>query len=102
MNDKQAYQIIKEELDKYIVFVPHNSNIARIIVKKIHAYVVEETKYAESRRLYRVVTYRIASIVSEFIIVYLITGSIEFSIAIAPICMIVHSALHWLVDKLIR
>jgi len=48
----------------------------------------------------RIVTYRILSIVSEFIIVWIVTGSLLIPSITTPICILVHTGLHWLVEKL--
>ena len=101
MNEQQVYEIIKEELKHTVVFQLYQGDLARRITNKIKLYIKEQTYLERENRLKRVIIYRIASISSEYLIVYLVTGSLFIPIITTPICVVVHSLLHWLVDRVI-
>ena len=101
MNEQQVYEIIKEELKHTVVFQLYRGDLARRITNKIKLYIKEQTYLERENRLKRVIIYRIASISSEYLIVYLVTGSLLIPIVTTPICVIVHSILHWCIDKMI-
>ena len=47
----------------------------------------------------RIITYRVLSIVSEFIVVLIITGSILIPSITTPICFCTHTGIHWIVER---
>ena len=101
MNEEEVYQIIKDELKHTVVFQIYEGDLARRILNKIKAYVKEENLVHKENRLKRVISYRLLSISSEYLIVYLVTGSLLIPIITTPICVVVHSLLHWIVDRVI-
>lgn len=95
-------QAIKEiEQGKIILCVPNNI-IADRILKKIRIYIKEEEYLHRDNKIRRIVSYRILSIVSEFLMVTLITGHWEYGLITTPACLVVHTALHALVERIWR
>ena len=101
MNEEQVYQLIKNELKHSVVFQVYEGDLALKITKKIQTYIKENKLIERENRLKRVIFYRILSIGSGYLIVYLVTGSLFIPIITTPICVVVHSILHWLVDRVI-
>jgi len=55
-----------------------------------------------SNKLKRVIIYRILSVFSEYAIVYAATGSFVIPIFTTPICIIVHTLLHYSLERIIK
>lgn len=51
------------------------------------------------QRLKRILIYRGVSVISEYLIVLVVTGNYVYGLITTPICVAVHSILHWYVDK---
>jgi len=50
----------------------------------------------------RIISYRILSIVSEFIVVFILTGSIAISSVAAPVCLVLHTSIHYFIEKIFK
>lgn len=50
----------------------------------------------------RIICYRALSITSEFIVVYLLTGSIAISSIAAPVCLVLHTGIHYGIEKIFK
>jgi hypothetical protein len=56
-----------------------------------------------SKRVKRVLVYRILSVASEYLIVYVATGgSIIIPMVTTPICIVVHTGLHYAIERSIK
>jgi len=100
MDDNEVYKIIRDELNHYMIFHPRQEDIAIRILNKIRAYIKEEQYLHRENRIKRILSYRILSLTSEWLVFYLITGNLEISLLGTVItCIGLHSILHWIVDK---
>ena len=59
-------------------------------------------RFLSQKRGKRIVAYRILSIISEFIIIWLFTGSLIIPSIVAIACVVVHTGLHYLVESIWR
>ena len=50
----------------------------------------------------RIISYRFLSIVSEFTVIFILTGSVTISSIAVPICLILHTGLHYGVEKIFK
>jgi len=48
----------------------------------------------------RILTYRFLAIGTEFLIVFFATGSIVIPAITTPICIVTHTGIHWLVERI--
>jgi len=100
MDDNEVYKIIKNELNHYTIFHPRQEDIARRILNKIKIYIKEEQYLHRENRIKRIISYRILALISEWLVFYVITGNLEISLVGTVItCIGLHTALHWIVDK---
>ena len=100
MNENEVYQIIKDELNHYVIFFPKQEDIARRILNKIRVYIKEEQYLHRENRIKRILSYRVLSLTSEWLVFYLITGNLEISLLGTVItCIGLHSILHFIIDK---
>lgn len=102
MNEEDVYEIIKTELDKYMIFKPLNEDISRRIVLKIRAFVIEQKCHRRNLRFKRVLLYRVIAVGTGFLATFLWTGSWEAATGLSIIIEIVHSVMHYLMDKWIE
>jgi len=47
----------------------------------------------------RIIAYRFLSIFTEFVIVYLATGSLLIPTITTPMCIFTHTGIHYLIEK---
>jgi len=103
LNGKQAYDVIKNELKKYLIFDREGCKISvegltNKIFSKLHAYLKEEENYHKSKRTKRIVVYRVVTMVSGVLVIYILTGSVSLSIASTIVVNVVNTAIHYLVE----
>jgi hypothetical protein len=56
-----------------------------------------------SKRIKRILVYRIVSVASEYFIVYVATGgSIIIPMFTTPICIVVHTGFHYIIERIIK
>jgi len=56
---------------------------------------VEEIKNSTKR----IITYRVLAFLSEYVIIYVVSGNVWVPTIITPVCLLVHTGLHYLVEK---
>ena len=55
-----------------------------------------------SKRMKRILLYRVVSVLSEYGIVYIFTGSLLIPAITTPFCIIVHTLLHYSIERIIK
>jgi hypothetical protein len=50
----------------------------------------------------RILAYRTLSIGTEFLIVFFVTGSIVIPTITTPTCIVIHTLIHWGIERMIK